>query len=181
MLANSSERYGLISKSLHWLMAMTILFMIGLGVYMTDIDNANPLRPQLYGLHKSIGITLLILAIMRIIWIMASPPPAPLRALQWFEIMIARTIIGLLYLLMLMIPIAGYIMSSAFGKPINYFGFMELPQLIEQNRAVGEFMKEAHEFLAFFILILVALHLIGAIKHRFFSNNPETDVLGRML
>lgn len=181
MLTNSPERYGLISKSLHWLMAITILFMLGLGAYMTDLDKADPLRSQLYGLHKSIGVTLLILAVIRISWIIMSPPPPPLRALQWFEVMIARTVIGLFYLLMLATPIAGYLMSNAFGKPINYFGFIELPQLIAQDRAIGEFMAEAHESLAFFILGLFALHVIGALKHRFFSNNPETDVLRRML
>lgn len=166
MLHNSQEKYGLISRLLHWLMAATILFMIGLGMYMTSLEKTDIMRPQLYGLHKSIGVTLLLLAGIRILWLMISPPPSPLQILKKFEVIIAKSVIGVLYLLMLVIPSTGYLMSNAFEKPINFFGIIELPQLIASDVAVGKFLSEVHETSAFLMLTLVMLHIAGALKHR---------------
>lgn len=181
MLFNSLERYGLISKTLHWLLAIMILSMIGLGVYMTDLAKTDPLRPQLFGLHKAIGVTILMLVFVRIGWLFVSAPPPPPKALQRFEIVLAKAVIGMLYLLMLCIPIVGYLMSNAFGKPISYFGLFELPALIGKNPELGEALETAHMVLGYIIVAMVALHAAGAIKHRLFNSNPQADVLRRML
>lgn len=181
MLMNSSVRYGIISRFLHWTMAILLLAMIGVGVYMTELEKTDSLRPQLYGLHKAVGVTILLLGLIRIVWILISPPPPPSRALQRFEVIIAKSVIGFMYLFMLATPIVGYIMSNAFGKPISYFGLFDLPVLVGQSHELAELMGEAHELFAFAILVLVILHVAGVIKHRLFSKNPEADVLKRML
>lgn len=182
MLMNSSVRYGLVSRSLHWLLAAMILFMIGLGAYMTDLEKIDPLRSQLYGLHKSIGVTILLLAVVRIVWIsLISPPPPANRALLRIEVIISKSVIGLFYLLMIITPVAGYLMSNSFGKPVNYFGFVQLPALISQNHGLAESLEGVHLILAYSILVLVGLHVAGALKHRLLSKNPEADVLKRML
>jgi len=181
MLTNSVERYGLFSRLLHWLMALMIFAMIGIGTYMADLDKGEPLRPQLYALHKAVGVTLLALAVLRILWILMSRPPAMPQVLRRWEVMLAKATIGLLYLLMLLTPIAGYLMSNAAGRPISYFGLFDMPVLIGENHDLHEVLGALHEFLAFSILALVGLHVLGALKHRLIDKDPEADVLKRML
>jgi cytochrome b561 len=155
--------------------------MIGVGAYMTDLDKEDPLRLQLYTLHKEIGVTLLTLAVIRILWILVSRPPRLPAALQRWEVILAKATTGLLYLLMLATPLAGYLMTNTGGKPISYFGLFDMPVLMRENHDLHEVLEEVHGFLAFSILALVGLHVIGTIKHRFLDKDPEADVLKRML
>jgi len=181
MLTNSAERYGAVSRLLHWLMALLILAMIGIGAYMTDLDKEDPLRAQLFTLHKEIGVTILALAVIRILWILVSRPPVMPATLQRWEVVLAKSTVGLLYLLMLATPIAGYLLTNTGGKPISYFGLFDLPSLMAKNHDLHETLEEVHQFLAFSILALVGLHFAGALKHRFLDKDPEADVLKRML
>jgi len=181
MLTNSAERYGAVSILLHWLMALLILTMIGIGAYMSDLDKEDPLRAQLYAMHKEIGVTILVLAVLRILWILASRPPVLPAALQRWEVILAKSTVGLLYLLMLATPIAGYLMTNTGGKPVSYFGLFDLPMLLAKNHDLHEILEEVHGFLAFSVLALVGLHTAGALKHRFIDKDPEADVLKRML
>lgn len=179
---NSSERYGLVSRLLHWTMAVLIFCMIGIGAYMTDLERGDALRSQLYGLHKSIGVTLLILALVRIIWVMliSSPPPPP-KALKRIEVIIAKSVIGFMYMLIVLIPLAGYLLTNAADRAVSYFGLFNLPLLMGKSHYWHELLEEAHGMLAFALLALVALHVAGALKHRFLSKDPAADVLKRML
>jgi cytochrome b561 len=162
-------------------MALMIFAMIGIGAYMSDLAKEDPLRAQLYAMHKAVGVTLLGLAIIRILWILASRPPALPAALLRWEVVLARSTVGLLYLLMLATPIAGYLMSNTGGKAISYFGLFELPALLGENHDLHEALEEVHGFLAFTILALAGLHIAGALKHRYFDKDPDADVLKRML
>lgn len=181
MFTNSLQSYGLVSRLLHWTMALLILGMIGVGIYMTDLAREDPMRAQLYSLHKSIGVTLLGLALIRILWMLVSRPPAPPAALQRWEVVLAKSTVGLLYLLMLATPVVGYLMSDTGGKPVSFFGLFDLPGLLGKNHDLHEALEEAHELLAFSILALVGLHVAGALKHRFVDRDPDADVLKRML
>ncbi len=180
MLTNSADRYGLVSRLLHWLMALLILAMIGVGAYMADLDKENPLRAQLYTLHKETGVTILVLAVLRILWILASRPPVLPAVLQRWEVILARMTTSLLYFLMLATPIAGFLMTNATGKPVSYFGLFDLPLLIGENHDLHEILEDVHGFLAFTVLTLACLHAAGALKHRFIDKDPEADVLKRM-
>jgi cytochrome b561 len=181
MITNSADHYGLVSRFLHWVMAVLILAMIGIGAYMTDLAKEEPLRAQLYSMHKAVGVTLLGLAMIRILWVLVSRPPVMPAALQRWEVVLSKSTVGLLYLLMLATPIAGYLMSNTGGKPISYFGLFELPALMGENHDLHEVLEEVHGFLAFTILALAGLHVAGALKHRFLDKDPEADVLKRML
>jgi cytochrome b561 len=181
MLTNSIDHYGLVSRFFHWVMALLILVMIGIGAYMTDLAKEDPLRAQLYSMHKAVGVTLLGLAVIRILWILVSRPPLMPAALQRWEVVLAKSTVGLLYVLMLATPIAGYLMSNTGGKPISYFGLFDLPALMGENHDLHEVLEEVHEFLAFTILALFCLHVAGALKHRFIDKDPNADVLKRML
>jgi cytochrome b561 len=181
MLTNSADRYGLVSRFLHWVMALLILAMIGVGAYMADLAREDPLRGQLYTLHKEIGVTILALAVIRILWIVVARAPVMPAVLQRWEVVLAKSTVGLLYLLMLATPIAGYLMTNTGGKPVSYFGLFDMPVLIGENHDLHKALEDVHGFLAFSILALVGLHVLGALKHRFIDTNAEADVLKRML
>ena len=181
MLTNNHERYGLISKSLHWLIALLILSLIAVGMYMTELDKEAPLRAQIYGLHKAFGVTVLGLVVLRILWIKLSAPPLLPAALEHWERQLAKTVKVLLYITMLFTPLAGYLMSNAADKPVSFFGLAQLPAFVAPSKELRELFGEAHEILAYTLLTLVILHVVGALKHRLLDRNRDVDVLKRML
>lgn len=173
-------KYALTSRILHWFMAIVILFLLGLGIYMTDFlskEAAN--RMEIYNLHKSLGVMVLILIFIRIVNRLIYKAPALPESLPKFEKILANLGHFGLYILMILVPLSGYLMSNSFGYPVHFFG-IEMPFLIEKNFDHGKLFSEAHELSAFTLLGLIALHILGALKHRFFDK-PENDVLKRMV
>ena len=181
MLANSTTQYGSLSKTLHWLMALIIFALIAVGIYMTGLEDSDPSRKQIYNLHKSFGVLAMVLIIIRLSWVKLSPPPALPHALAAKDQKIAKAMQGILYLLMLVLPISGYIMSTAAGYPVPFFGLFNMPALISENEALAGFAHEAHHLMGFFMIAIILLHVIGAIKHRIKDKGGETDILQRML
>ncbi len=173
-------KYALTSRILHWSMAAIILFLLGLGIYMTEfLEKEAPNRMEIYGLHKSLGALVLILIFMRVVNRMIyKAPPLP-ESLPKLEKNLAHLTHIALYFLMILVPLSGYLMSNSFGYPVHLFG-IELPFIAEKNLDHGKLFAEAHELSAFTLLGLVALHFLGALKHRFFDKK-ENDVIGRMI
>lgn len=174
---NSQQSYGITAIALHWSSALLVIFMLGLGIYMTDLPDGDP-KWGWYGLHKSIGLLIFMLLILRVIWKrLNTTPPLP-NNLKRYEVILAHASHGLLYLLLLLIPITGYIDSSAGGYHINFFELFDIPTLVEKNKALMEFAAETHEFLAFFMMGLIVLHIGAALKHHIILKD---DVLKRIL
>ena len=184
-LNNSSSEYGLLSKALHWAMALIIITLLGVGIYMadlpTDTEEQKQYAYQFFGLHKSFGVVALVLISVRIAWIRISPAPALPAVFEPKEKMIVKGLQGLLYILMIFVPLSGYLMSNAGGYPINFFGLAELPALIGKSKEIGGIAHEAHEIMGFAILGLIVLHVAGAVKHRLKDKGGESDILKRML
>jgi cytochrome b561 len=185
MLKNSTTEYGSLSKTLHWLMAAIILTLIGVGIYMADLpkDTAEQKAHafQFYNLHKSFGVVAMVLIILRLVWIRISPAPALPAAFAPKERMVVKLLQSLLYLMMIVVPLSGYLMSNAGGHPINFFGLGELPALVGESKSLGGIAHEMHEITGWAILVLIVLHMAGAIKHRLKDKGGETDILKRML
>jgi cytochrome b561 len=185
MLKNSATEFGLVSKTLHWLMAAIILTLIFVGIYMADLPTETAEQEQyafqFFNLHKSFGVIILALIVLRLVWMRSSPAPALPSAFAPKERVMVKALQGLLYLLMIVIPLSGYLMSNAGGHPINFFGLGELPALIGENKAIGGLAHEVHEIMGWSILVLIVLHMAGAIKHRLKDKGGETDILKRML
>ncbi len=184
-VGNSSAEYGVVSKLLHWLMAAIIIVLIAVGIYMaelpTDTVEQKQYAFQFYGMHKSFGVVILALIVLRLVWIRLSPPPALPPVFDAKEQRITKMVQGLLYLLMLLLPISGYLMSNAGGYPIHFFGLGELPAVIGKSKTIGGFVHEAHEVMGFAMLALILLHMAGALKHRLRDKGGESDILKRML
>ena len=97
-----------------------------------------------------------------------------------WEKMLTTVVKSLMYLLMLLIPLAGILIVNTKGNPVNFYGLLELPMLVAENEGLHELMEEVHEVLAFGLLFLVLLHVAGALKHRFYDMGNEIDVMKRM-
>lgn len=126
-----------------------------------------PLSPQkleLYSYHKWLGVTILLLFLPRLLVRIAKPPPALLPAPPW-QLKLAKITHTLLYILILLVPISGWMMSSAKGFPVVYLGIVPLPDLVGKDKEFGNFLKDVHEALSSGLALLVVLHLGAAVKH----------------
>jgi cytochrome b561 len=177
----NQERYSGLSRALHWISALIILGLIVLGWYMTGLAEDDPSRRGIYGFHKAMGILTVFLFFARIVWLRIAPAPALPSVFNEKERLVTKGVQSLLYVLILLIPVSGYVMSMAGGHPVSFFGLFDMPVLMGKNEAVGGFAHEAHAILSYAALALVALHMAGAIKHRLLDKNGPSDVLARML
>lgn len=184
-LANSSTEYGLLSKTIHWLMALMIITLIGVGIYMAGLPKETAEQKQyafqFYGLHKSFGVLAMVLIVVRLVWIRLSPAPALPAVFSAKEQRVTNLVKAFLYILMLLVPLSGYLMSNAGGFPIHFFGLGELPTIIGKSKEIGGIAHEAHEIMGFALLALLLLHIAGAVKHRVKDKGGESDILKRML
>lgn len=161
-------------------MAVIIIFLLGLGIYMTDfLPKDSPNHLEIYSLHKSFGVIALILIFIRVLNRFINKAPALPKTFKKSEQILSHLAHFGLYILMLCVPLSGYLMSNSFGYPVHLFS-IELPKLIGTNFELGKIFAEAHEISAFSLLGLVAIHILAVIKHRFFDK-PENDVLKRMI
>jgi cytochrome b561 len=163
--------------SLHWLIALLILVAVPLGMVMTDLD-LSPTKLKMYSWHKWIGVTVFALALLRIVWrVSHAAPPLPVSMPRW-QHKATAALHGMLYLLMLAVPVTGWLMSSAKGFQTVWFGVLPLPDLVAKDKALGEFFEETHEALVWFMLLLVAGHVAATVKHHLIDHD---EIAGRML
>ena len=174
-----NERYDTITRILHWVMAIAFIGLCCVGLYMADLPKEDPMKGTLVGLHKATGTLMLLLAFVRLAWSPRHKIALP-DVIQGWERTLATAVKHLLYLMILLVPLSGFLMSHAAGRTISMFGLFDIPALMEQNRELAGMLHEAHEILAFTLIALIAVHVAGAIQHRL-SPNKEEDVLQRML
>ena len=169
--------YGGVAKSLHWFMALLLLGMLALGLYMHDLP-LSPDKLELFSWHKWGGVTLFLLVLVRLAWRLAHrPPPLPL-AMPPAQAFAAHAGHALLYVLMLAIPLSGWLMSSAKGFQTVWFGILPIPDLLERDKALGALLTQVHEMLNVAFMVLLAVHIGAALKHHFIDRD---DILQRML
>ncbi len=169
--------YTRTAVALHWLLALGLLGALSVGFYMHDLP-LSPAKLKIYSWHKWAGVTLFLLAVLRLLWRTGHrPPAAPATMPRWQQVG-AEAVHHLLYLLMLAIPLSGWLMSSAKGFQTVYFGLLPIPDLIGKDPDLGKQLKEVHEMLNFLLIGLVAAHAAAALKHHLIDRD---DVLSRML
>jgi len=155
--------YGFFARALHWLAAALISGGFVLGLSMVDLP-FSPQRIQYFSWHKWIGITVWLLAVLRLVWRLLVPPP-PLLPMPDWQRRLALATHHLLYALMLLIPISGWLYSSAAGVPVVYLGLVPLPDLVAASKPLAANLKLVHKALNVTLLILVVLHIAAALKH----------------
>jgi cytochrome b561 len=175
-LKNDPGRYGLVSIALHWLMALLIFGLYFLGEYMVDLDYYDPWYIRAPDLHRSLGILVAVLLVLRLVWRRLNPrPPAEGRA---WERRIAACMHGLLYVLIGMAALSGYLISTGDGQGVPVFGLIEVPALSDGFHNQEDIAGRIHEFTTHALFLLALLHGLAALKHHFFDRDRT---LRRML
>ena len=169
--------YTAVAKAFHWGMAVLIGGLLALGFVMTDMT-LSPEKLQYYAWHKWAGVTVFVLVWLRLTWRVMNPPPAyPSSMSPWLQ-RFAHLGHAALYGLMVIIPLSGWLLSSAKGVPTVWFGVLPLPDLLEKDKELGHLLHEVHESLNFVLLFLLAGHVAAALKHHWIDKD---DILKRML
>ena len=175
-LRSNDRQWGSIAKFFHWIIALAILGNGTFGLLM-DLAASPMQKINWLALHKSIGLTVLALVLLRILWRWRDgrPPeePAP-RWQQWG----ARAVHGMLYVLIVAMPLSGWWFNSVSGKPLQWFKQFNLPALAEKNDELRHFAHGMHEYLFWFLILVLVAHVGAALKHHVFDND---NVLRRML
>jgi len=177
MMRNSRHGWGWVSRGLHWLMAIGILGQAWLGEFAHELARS-PRKLDLMTWHKSIGITLLFLVVLRLVWSVLNRRPEPMPGTPRWQLRSAALSHGLLYLLMLFVPLTGWLYHSAKNVPFSLYRVIPWPSLIEPSEALADVFEELHETGVVLLLSLIAAHAAAALWHHFWRHD---QVLRRML
>lgn len=172
------ERYSGVAISLHWLIALLMICGFYLGWIMTDIPGFTPTKLKYFSWHKWIGVTVFALAVIRLLWRLTHRAPPLPDTTTAFQKAAAHAVHGLLYLLMLAIPISGYFYSSSAGIQVVYLGIVPLPTIIGPDKVLKAALRTTHIWLNYTLLAFFALHVLAALKHHFIERD---GILGRMI
>jgi cytochrome b561 len=172
-----SARYTSTAIALHWLTFALIACGFALAVYMVDLP-LSPLKLKYFSWHKWLGVTVFLVVLARLAWRFTHRPPAlPANIPAWQQRAAGAAHIAL-YALIFIIPLTGWLYSSAAGVPTVYLGIVQLPDLVMKDKALAAQLKALHVTLNYTLLALVVLHAAAALKHHF---SERDDVLRRML
>ena len=171
-------RYTYTAMLLHWLIALLVVAAFTLGLVMTDIPGLTPTKLRYFSWHKWLGVTVLLLAVLRVLWRLFHPAPAYPASMPRWQKSAANGLHLLLYLLIVAVPLSGYFYSLASGVPVVYLGVFELPVLIAANPDLKPVLKGVHYWLNMLLCGAVGLHVAAALKHQLVDRD---GVLRRML
>jgi cytochrome b561 len=185
VLNNSAARYGTVAMTLHWLIAIAIIILLIVGKYMHGLPNSDPNKFALYQLHKSTGLTVLVLSVLRIVWRLVNVVPSPPASSPLWQRLAASATHLAFYFLIIAIPLSGWAVAStsSSGVPTLWYGLFEVPNLPglpggEARKETHELSEELHELLGNLMILLLIVHVGAALKHHFWDRDT---VLRRML
>ncbi|MBN8827598.1 MAG: cytochrome b [Sphingobacteriia bacterium] len=162
------EKYSLNMRIMHWVVGVALIALLTIGVIMVELPKEDPFKFQLFGIHKAIGFFVMLLVIARvIIRLKSNIPPAP-NVFKRYEIWLSNLTHKTLYLLMLIVPISGYLMSYFGGHPIKIFDFA-IPSFLPINHEFGTFFWKTHGIAANILIYLIIIHVLAVFKHYFFD------------
>ena len=173
---NTAVRYGFAAQGLHWVIVALLILQITLAGLADDLPLGLD-KLAMLARHKSVGITILALAVIRLAWRLIDRPPAPPPMPRWQHVA-SRLTHAAFYVLLLVMPVTGWLMSSASNYPVSWFGFVQLPDLVRPDEGLEHLLEDVHETLARVLISLAILHAVAALKHQFIDRD---GLLMRML
>lgn len=177
---NSSSHYGLVSIFMHWLVAVVVFGLFGLGYWMVGLDYYSSWRQTAPDLHKGIGLVLFAVMLARVLWRWFSPPPASLPNHGRMTRMASKLGHSFLYLGLFVLMISGYLISTADGRGIPVFGLFEVPASLTSIPDQEDVAGLVHEYLAWTLVIFAGVHALAAFKHHFIDRDRTlTRMFGR--
>jgi cytochrome b561 len=175
-MTNTTNRYGPVAQLLHW----SVVVLLATQFLLAEAADELPVGLEklvMLARHKSVGITILGIACVRLAWRLLNKPPAPPPMPAWQRLAAAVTHWGM-YAVLFAMPLSGWMMSSAENYPVSWFGLLQLPDLVAPSESLGDVLHDIHEVLAGTLLFLVGLHVLAALKHQFIDRD---GLLMRML
>jgi cytochrome b561 len=176
-IKNTNNRYGLITIMLHWIMAVLIIGLLAEGLYMVRIP-VSLQKLKLFGWHKEYGMLVLILVCFRIGWRLANIVPALPDTIPQWQKFAARSAHWAFYGFMFAMPITGWLLTSASGLPVSFFGWITFPDMVAPNADLRIWFTVIHEWLGYGLIATICLHIGAALKHHFINKD---NVLTGML
>jgi cytochrome b561 len=170
------NNYTRTAVALHWLVGALVILALAMGWIMTDLPSS-PLKARVFAWHKWVGVTVLTLFFVRGLWRLTHPVPPPLPMPAW-QRLAAQSLHGVLYAMLLLQPLSGWLYSNAAGRQIVYLGLIPLPNLVAKDKLLAKTLQEIHDAGAVIVGIAVGLHILAALKHHFIDRD---DTLRRML
>lgn len=177
-LRSDSRRWGAVTKTLHWIIALAVITLLCVGLWMIDLPiSADKVR--VYALHKSVGITVLALMLVRIAWRLneKTRPELPFGMPGW-ERAAAWSSHLLLYAALIVMPLSGWLFNSAANFPLQWFGWLAIPGLTGPDPEIKAVARAVHHWTAYALIALLSLHVLAALKHHILDRD---ETLRRML
>lgn len=171
------QNYSAMHKAIHWVTALILLALLSIGYFMVSME-FSPLKLNIYMIHKSFGMTIFLLVLIRVIWRFVNPPPKPLETHAPWEKILSKFIHLLLYAGMIGMPLSGWLMSSAAEFPNSYFGLFDVPALSGKDEDLFRLTRSLHELTALMLIGAVGLHFLGAAKHHIIDKDVTLRRMG---
>ena len=177
-MRTNGARYGLVSRGLHWSVALLIIGLLWLGWYMADLSYYDRWSNVSLDWHKALGMLALLAGILKISWALGSHAPAPPPSRARWERLSAHAMNLTLFAMMVAIPTTGYVISTSAGDGIAIFGWFVVPALLPESEALRDLAIELHYYFAYGTAALVLVHVMAALKHQFIDSD---GTLSRMI
>jgi len=168
---NTENHWGLITVAIHWLSALMVFGLFAFGLWMVELEYYSVWYHRAPDLHKSIGILLGVMTLLRLIWRLNNSRPAPLNSHTPMEQKMAASMHYLLYLLLIMVMLSGYLISTADGRAVDVFNGFQLPATLHGIDNQEDIAGLVHLWSAVILISLVVIHALAAIKHQFFDRD----------
>lgn len=179
-LKNSSTRFGAVSIAFHWIVAVGVIGLFALGLWIEDLDYTHPWYRTAPDLHRSIGVIVVALMIIRLVWRIRNVNPEDLKTHKAWEKIAAHWMHRILYLLVILMFPTGYLITTAKGQSLEVFTWFSIPATVTGIDNLEDIAGEIHEIVAFTVIGLVIIHALGALKHHFIDKDRTLKrMLGR--
>ena len=173
--SKSHKEFGKVAKTFHWTIFLLYLFQFGIAIVMYGVATKDYYPKDLFVTHKSVGVTLFFIAVLRLMWRKLNPvPPWPESVTEFEKKAFHFLEIGL-YTVMILMPLSGYILSLAGGHGFKFFGLFDVPDLVGKNAFLAELGKYVHRITAFIVVGFIASHISLILKHHFDSKDNFID------
>lgn len=176
MWRNTQDGYGLVSIVLHWLVALTVTGLFVLGLWMVDLGYYHPWYQRAPDIHKSVGVLLFAIMLARLVWRYTNPRPETFGSIA--ERKVAAWVHRIMYALMYLLMLSGYLISTADGRGIKVFDLFAVPASLSGGQIQADVAGKVHEWLAYALIALATLHALAALKHHLVDRD---ETLTRML
>jgi cytochrome b561 len=174
---NTPDQFGLLARAFHWLIFLLLIGSFTIAYSMVALP-LSPRKLQLYSWHKWFGVTVFMLVLLRLGWRLINPVPDPPASTPTWQRHAAGISHLMLYMVLIVMPPIGWVMSTSLNLPLVYLGLIEIPSPFGVDQARGELLKAVHYWLSILLLVLVAIHVLAALYHHVILRD---DVLRRML